>query len=248
MATAKKAARKTPAKKTAKAAAPQAAPDTVADLSEAESESESTSESEPTSASKPKSKPKPKSTATATATSLDAIKLLIADHREVKALFQQYQEMVDDDADDEDKHPIAQQICLLLTVHAQIEEEIFYPAAEESIDEPDLVDEATVEHGSAKDLIAALQESDPSDDLFDARVKVLSEYIDHHVREEERQMFSQARKAKIDLQGLGEQLATRKAELMSEMGLDDDTRASAAEADEAAEVSEISEDDEAVAK
>ena len=155
----------------------------------------------------------------------DAIKLLTSDHREVKALFQQYQEMVDAEAEDEEKHPIAQQICMMLTVHAQIEEEIFYPAASGSIEETDLVDEAAVEHASAKDLIAQLEESDPSDDLFDAKVKVLGEYVDHHVREEERQMFPQARKAKIDLKGLGEQLSERKTQLMSEMGMLEDAEA-----------------------
>jgi hemerythrin-like domain-containing protein len=149
----------------------------------------------------------------------DAIKLLTSDHREVKALFQQYQEMVDHDAADEDKHPIAQQICLMLTVHAQIEEEIFYPAARDAIKEEDLVDEATVEHATAKDLIAQLEASDPSDDMFDAKVKVLGEYIDHHVKEEESEMFPQARKAKMDLATLGEEMSARKGELMQELGL-----------------------------
>jgi hemerythrin superfamily protein len=149
----------------------------------------------------------------------DAIKLLTADHREVKALFQQYQELVDHEAEDDEKQPIAEQICMLLTVHAQIEEEIFYPAAQESIKEADLVDEATVEHASAKDLIAQIQASSPADDLYDAKVKVLGEYIDHHVKEEESEMFPQARKAKLDLQQLGEQLAERKQALMQEMGM-----------------------------
>jgi hemerythrin superfamily protein len=152
--------------------------------------------------------------------SLDAIKLLTADHREVKALFQQYQELVDADADDEEKHPIAQQICLMLTVHAQIEEEIFYPAAKEAIKEPDLIDEAAVEHASAKELIAQLEASDPSDDLFDAKVKVLGEYIDHHVKEEESELFPQARRAKLDLAALGDALGARKQELSAEVGLD----------------------------
>lgn len=152
----------------------------------------------------------------------DAIKLLTADHREVKALFQEYQKMVDHEAEDDEKHPIAQQICMLLTVHAQIEEEIFYPAAKDSIQEEDLVDEATVEHASAKDLIAQLQESDPSDELFDAKVKVLGEYIDHHVKEEESEMFPQARKAKMDLAALGEQLGARKVELMEQLGMSAD--------------------------
>ncbi len=176
------------------------------------------------------SSPRASKAAPASATP-DALKLLTNDHREVKALFEQYQEMVDADADDEEKHPIAQQICMLLTVHAQIEEEIFYPAASGSIEESDLVDEATIEHGSAKDLIAQLEGTDPSDDLFDARVKVLGEYVDHHVREEEKQMFVQARKAKMDLQGLGDQLMERKVQLMAEMGMspaeDEDEEATA---------------------
>ena len=149
----------------------------------------------------------------------DAVTLLTQDHREVKALFQEYQELVDHDAADEDKHPIAQQICLMLTVHAQIEEEIFYPAANESIKEADLVDEATVEHASAKDLISQIESSDPSDELFDAKVKVLGEYIDHHVKEEEGEIFPQARKAKLDLKDLGDQLQQRKQALMQELGL-----------------------------
>jgi hemerythrin superfamily protein len=147
----------------------------------------------------------------------DAIKLLTTDHREVKVLFQQYQALVDHEAEDDEKQSIAQQICLMLTVHAQIEEEIFYPAAQESIKEPDLIDEATVEHASAKDLIAQIQASDPGDDLFDAKVKVLGEYIDHHVKEEESELFPQARKAKLDLKGLGVQLQERKYALMAEL-------------------------------
>ena len=148
----------------------------------------------------------------------DAIKLLTSDHREVKAMFQQYQALVDHDADAEKKQAIAQQICMMLTVHAQIEEEIFYPAAQDAIKEPDLVDEATVEHASAKDLIAQIESSEPSDELFDAKVKVLGEYIDHHVKEEESEMlFPQVRKAKLDLDALGAQLQERKGELTAEL-------------------------------
>ncbi|MDB6002695.1 MAG: hemerythrin [Rhizobacter sp.] len=157
----------------------------------------------------------------------DAIKLLTADHREVKTLFQQYQGLVDHEAEDDEKQALAQQICQMLTVHAQIEEELFYPAAQESIKEAELVDEANVEHASAKDLIAQLESSDPSDKLFDAKVKVLGEYIDHHVKEEEGEMFPQARRAKMDLQALGEQLAQRKQALMEEMGIGEEDTAEA---------------------
>ncbi|MFN6996153.1 MAG: hemerythrin domain-containing protein [Aquincola tertiaricarbonis] len=149
----------------------------------------------------------------------DAIKLLTTDHREVKALFQQYQEMVDHEAEDDEKQELAEQICMMLTVHAQIEEEIFYPAAKDQIKEADLVNEATVEHASAKDLIAQIQESDPSDEMYDSLVKVLGEYIDHHVKEEESELFPQVRKAKLDVAALGEQLNERKMALMSEMGM-----------------------------
>jgi hypothetical protein len=150
----------------------------------------------------------------------NAIALLKADHREVKQLFEQYEELANQDADDEEKRALAEQICNMLTVHAQIEEEIFYPAARESIEETDLVDEATVEHASAKDLIAQIQSMEPSEELYDAKVTVLGEYIDHHVKEEERQMFPQARKGDLDLEELGMQLQQRKQELMSELGMD----------------------------
>jgi hypothetical protein len=154
--------------------------------------------------------------------SLDAIKLLTADHREVKGLFQEYQALVDQEAEDDEKQPIAHQICVMLTIHATIEEEIFYPAAQASIKEPELVDEANVEHASAKDLIAQLEASDPSDSLYDAKVKVLGEFIDHHVKEEESELFPQTRRARLDMQALGEQLVQRKSALMSEMGVLDD--------------------------
>lgn len=146
----------------------------------------------------------------------DAIKLLTTDHREVKALFQQYQALVDHEAEDEEKQPIAQQICMLLTVHAQIEEEIFYPAARQAQVDDDLLDEAEVEHSSAKDLIAQIQGMDPDEELYDAKVTVLGEFIDHHVQEEEGEMFPKCRKAKMDLAGLAGALAGRKTELMGD--------------------------------
>ncbi len=145
----------------------------------------------------------------------DAIKLLTADHREVKALFQQYQELVDSDAEDEDKHPIAQQICMLLTVHAQIEEEIFYPALRENIDADLALDEAEVEHAAAEDLIDQLDAMDPGDALYDAKVIVLGEYIEHHTQEEENEIFLQAERSGIDLDDLGAELASRRRELIA---------------------------------
>lgn len=150
----------------------------------------------------------------------DAVALLKQDHQEVQALFDQYDELIEaDDTPDEQKQQLAEQICAMLTVHAQIEEEIFYPAARRSLDEPDLIDEATVEHATAKDLIAQIQDGSPDEELYDAKVKVLGEYIRHHVKEEEGEMFPKLKKSDIDLAGLGSQMAERKQELMAEVGL-----------------------------
>jgi hemerythrin-like domain-containing protein len=144
----------------------------------------------------------------------DAIALLRADHKTVKDLFEQFEKT----RKDERKQALAEQICNELTVHAQIEEEIFYPAARDAIREEDLVDEATVEHQSAKDLIAQIRGGSASDELWEAKVKVLGEYIDHHVKEEQNEMFPQVKKTKLDLKALGEQLMARKTELMGEVG------------------------------
>jgi hemerythrin superfamily protein len=144
----------------------------------------------------------------------DAIALLRADHKAVKDLFEQFEKTRKDDR----KKALAERICNELTVHARIEEEIFYPAAREAIREEDLVDEATVEHQSAKDLIAQIQGGSPSDELWEAKVKVLGEYIDHHVKEEQNEMFPQVKKTKLDLKALGEQMMTRKMELTGEGG------------------------------
>lgn len=154
----------------------------------------------------------------------DALQLLTADHKAVKALFNDYEKLVKDDADDEERQDLALQICTQLTVHATIEEEIFYPAAREALgEEADLIDEADVEHASAKELIAQIESGSPADDdHFDARVKVLGEYIDHHVKEEEGELFSQLKKAELDLDALGEELAARKEELLAEQGIEQD--------------------------
>lgn len=162
---------------------------------------------------KPGSKLARKSERAATRTS-DAINLLRADHKEVKAYFKQY-EGLDGDAE---KQALADKICLALTVHAQIEEEIFYPATREAIDDDDLLDEAEVEHASAKQLIAEIQAMKAVDRLFDAKVTVLGEYINHHVEEEETEMFPEVRASDLDLKMLGAQLAERKAELMAQAG------------------------------
>ena len=146
----------------------------------------------------------------------DAIAMLTEDHREVEELFKEYDKLGEDDNDR--KKQIADQICTALTLHATIEEEIFYPAVREaSGDIEELVDEAIVEHASAKDLIAQLQEMDPEDELYDAKVKVLSEQIAHHVEEEEKEMFPKAKKNKLDLAALAEEMALREDEVAATM-------------------------------
>jgi hemerythrin superfamily protein len=142
----------------------------------------------------------------------DAIALLIEDHEHVKSLFEQYEEL--GDRANVSKHKLALQICEELTKHTIIEEEIFYPAVRKAIKDEDLMDEAVVEHASAKDLIAQIQAMEPTEDLFDAKVKVLSEMIEHHVEEEETDMFPKVRKAKqLDLKELGEAMAARKEQI-----------------------------------
>lgn len=157
---------------------------------------------------------------------LDAIAMLTADHKKVKGLFSRFEKLMEQDDATDEKADLVAQICDALTVHAEIEEEIFYPAVREAIDDDDLMDEADVEHAGAKDLIAQLEAMQPGDELYDAKVVVLGEQIDHHVKEEEGEMFPQVRKAKVDTVALGEQMLERKLAIMAEMGLpidDDDT-------------------------
>jgi hemerythrin superfamily protein len=145
----------------------------------------------------------------------DAIALLTADHREVSEMFEQFEQLGDRATSSKEK--LKDKICKALIAHTTIEEEIFYPAVRAAKVEEgeDMVDEAIVEHASAKDLIKQLQEMQPDDDLYDAKVKVLSEQIEHHVQEEEKEMFPKAKKAGLDLLALGQEMALRKQELMS---------------------------------
>jgi hemerythrin superfamily protein len=141
--------------------------------------------------------------------SQDAIALLKDDHDKAQKLFKEFESAKGDGR----KEKLARQICLELSVHTQIEEEIFYPACEGKIEE-DLLKEAYVEHDAAKLLIAEIEAGNgESDDYFDAKVKVLSEEVDHHIKEEEEELFPKVRKADMDLDALGEQLAARKKEL-----------------------------------
>ena len=158
-------------------------------------------------------------------TETDAFALLTADHRTVKGLFKEFEKLSKQDDSNEEKAQLVRQICNELTVHAQVEEEIFYLALREAIDDEDLMDEADIEHASAKDLIAQLEGMEPGDDHYDARVTVLGEYVDHHVKEEEGEMFSKARKADVDAADLGAQIAERKEELKAELGIEDDDAA-----------------------
>jgi len=147
----------------------------------------------------------------------DAIDLLKKDHETVEDLFDQVED-AKESQNDEEMAALVATICSALTVHAQIEEELFYPAIRELPEAGDLVDEAAVEHQSIKDLVAQLEAMRPGDDLFEAKVKVLSEYVKHHVKEEENEIFPEAKDSDIDLDALGRKLAQRKGELTGEAG------------------------------
>jgi hemerythrin superfamily protein len=154
----------------------------------------------------------------------DAIAMLTADHKKVKKLFADFDKLKDAGSD-EDKASIVDQICNELKIHTELEEEIFYPAVRKAIDDGDLMDEALVEHAGAKDLIAQLEDASPEEDLYDAKVTVLGEQIDHHVKEEEGNMFPKAKKAKVDTEALGATMLKRKITLMEKMGMNDDENA-----------------------
>ncbi len=155
----------------------------------------------------------------------DAIQILTADHKQVSRIFAEFEKVKD--KDNARKQALVKMACDELTVHAQVEEEIFYPALYEAFREKDdaLVDEAEVEHGTIKQLIATLQSSDPADRLYDANMTVLTEYVKHHVTEEQGEIFPKARKSRVlDLKQMGEEIASRKAQLMEEMGMEPERR------------------------
>jgi hemerythrin superfamily protein len=146
--------------------------------------------------------------------SRDALQMLADDHRTVEALFEKY----DNARGEAAQRKIVQQICQELIIHAMIEEQIIYPAIRDAV-EDDMMDEAQVEHDSAKTLILSLQQGEPSDAYYDAKVSVLKEQVEHHVYEEERQrgsIFSQVRKADIDLVALGAEMAELKQQLQQQ--------------------------------
>jgi hemerythrin superfamily protein len=151
----------------------------------------------------------------------DALEMLKEDHQKVTRMFDQFEKMKEDE-DDDAKQLLVETACAELTVHTQIEEEIFYPALREVLDETDLLDEAEVEHASAKQLITELNAMQPGDDLYEAKFTVLGEYVKHHIQEEEKEIFPKVKKAKMDLEALGEELRERKMELRDELGIVDE--------------------------
>ncbi len=142
----------------------------------------------------------------------DATIMLKADHKLVDGLFKEYEAT----NSDKKKKDIVENICRELTIHAQVEEEIFYPAVQKALNDHELVPEANVEHASLKVLIAELKGHEPDGDMYDAKVKVLGEYVKHHVKEEEKEMFPEAKATKLDMVELGAVMAQRKTELLAE--------------------------------
>ena len=150
----------------------------------------------------------------------DAIEILQEDHRAVEKIFKEFDKLHESDSDEESKRGLVERACAALTVHTQIEEEIFYPAVHDLLRDAMLGEEALIEHAAAKDLIAQLEGLEPGEPFYDATFTVLAEYVKHHVQEEEKEMFPQVRqaKAKVDLEALGVEMQQRKDELKDEDG------------------------------
>jgi hemerythrin-like domain-containing protein len=151
----------------------------------------------------------------------DAIDLLTDDHDEVKKIFKQFKQLVEDDAPRNEKSALVKKACNALIIHTKVEEEIFYPAVRKATGDTELMDEAKVEHEGAKDLIDQLLDMMPGEEMYDAKFIVLSEQVKHHIKEEESKMFPEAKKAKVDLEALGRKMEKRKMELEQEMGVSD---------------------------
>lgn len=161
------------------------------------------------------STPKPAVSKASVAKTQEATALLRADHKVVDGLFKEFESSKSSTA----KKSIAQQICNELTVHAQIEEEIFYPAVKLALKDQELIPEATVEHGTLKNLIGEIQDAGNVDEIWMAKVKVLGEYVKHHVQEEQDEMFPKAKSTDLDMKELGDRMMQRKDELRSELGM-----------------------------
>lgn len=153
----------------------------------------------------------------------DAIAMLLTEHDKVKDLFKQFEELMDQEDKEEQKEAVALQVCNALKIHAQLEEEIFYPAARAAIEDDDLMDDADIEHEAITELIEQIEAMHPSDDLYDAKVVVLGEQVEDHIMEEEGEMFPLVKKSKIDTATLGALMFERKKELMAEMGVRDES-------------------------
>lgn len=167
-----------------------------------------------------KSSSKSSSRGASRASSQDALHMLAEDHKKVIDMFDEFKKLQKKgDADEEARQLLVETACAELTIHAQIEEELFYPAARDAIDDMDLLDEAEVEHASAKQLISELAAMQPDDDLYDAKFTVLGEYVKHHIEEEEKQLFPKIKKSEIDLMELAEEMRERKLELREELGV-----------------------------
>ena len=137
--------------------------------------------------------------------------MLRADHKLVGGLFDEYEKTRSASR----KKTLVSKICTELGVHAQVEEEIFYPAVKAALKDHELVPEASVEHATLKDLIAQVEGVEPDGEMFDAKIKVMGEYVKHHVKEEQNEMFPKAKKTKLDMLALGAQMAARKQELLA---------------------------------
>ena len=143
----------------------------------------------------------------------DAIDLLDADHLAVHAMFESYRDLVRTGAPALQRRALAEEICMELTIHARLEEELFYPAVRDALNDEDLVDEAEEQHGSQREFVAQILSTSPEDELYDARVAVLAEYVARHVRQEREQVFNRALASRLDLQSLARALVVRKEEL-----------------------------------
>ena len=142
----------------------------------------------------------------------EAIAMLRGDHKKVSSLFDAFEKTKSAAR----KKKIVSEICLELTVHTTLEEELFYPAVKAALKDHELIPEANVEHGSVKDLIAQVRDVEPGGEMYDARVRVMGEFVKHHVKEEQNEMFPKAKKTNLDLIALGAQMAARKADLMAQ--------------------------------
>ena len=143
----------------------------------------------------------------------DAIDLLDADHLSVHALFESYRELVRTRASALQRRALAEEICMELTIHAKLEEELFYPAVREALNDDEVLDEAEDEHGSQREFVAQILATQPEDELYDAKVAVLAEYVERHVRKEREEVFNRVLASRIDLQALGRSISLRKEEL-----------------------------------